>query len=173
MIRREDVFRIGTLGKPHGVKGEINFNFDDDIFDRQEAECIIVETEGILVPFFIEEYRFRGNATAVMTLDGIDTQEKARRLTGCGVYYPREKALEDDGNVGFGEIIGYKLVDGNTSETVGEITAVDDTTLNTLFDVHTPDGRDILVPAAVDLIKRVDKQQKEIWIALPDGILDI
>ncbi|MFC2264720.1 MAG: 16S rRNA processing protein RimM, partial [Prevotella conceptionensis] len=30
----DNFYKIGKLGKPHGVKGEISFHFDDDIFDR-------------------------------------------------------------------------------------------------------------------------------------------
>lgn len=173
MIRRDEVFRIGSLGKPHGVKGEITFNFDDDIFDRQEAEYLIIETEGLFVPFFIEQYRFRGNATALITFDGIDTEEKARRLMGSAVFYPREKASEDDGGISFAEAEGYELIDAETSETVGEIVNIDDTTANVLFEVRTADGREVLIPASEELIKRIDKQKKEITVSLPDGILDL
>lgn len=173
MIRRDEVFRIGSLGKPHGVKGEITFNFDDDIFDRQEAEYLIIETEGLLVPFFIEQYRFRGNTTALITFDGIDTEEKARRLMGSAVFYPREKASEDDGGISFAEAEGYKLIDAETSEAVGEIVNIDDTTANVLFEVRTADCREVLIPASEELIKRIDKQKKEITVSLPDGILDL
>ncbi len=54
MIKREDVFKIGRLGKPYGIRGEISFQFDDDIFDRVECEYLILDMDGILVPFFIE-----------------------------------------------------------------------------------------------------------------------
>ena len=33
MIRKETVYRIGRIGKPHGVDGEVSFHFDDDVFD--------------------------------------------------------------------------------------------------------------------------------------------
>ncbi|MDY3103734.1 MAG: 16S rRNA processing protein RimM, partial [Prevotella sp.] len=36
MIKEEDVYRIGKIGKPHGVKGELSFHFTDDVFDRTE-----------------------------------------------------------------------------------------------------------------------------------------
>ena len=64
MIKRDDVYRIGTIGKSHGVKGEVSFRFDDDVFDRVDADYLVLDIDGILVPFFIEEYRFRGNETA-------------------------------------------------------------------------------------------------------------
>ena len=40
MIRRDEVYKIGKLGKPHGVKGEITFAITDDVFDRVDAEYL-------------------------------------------------------------------------------------------------------------------------------------
>ena len=53
MIKKEDVYRIGQIGKPHGVKGELSFHFEDDVFDRTDADYLILEVDGILVPFFL------------------------------------------------------------------------------------------------------------------------
>ena len=61
MIREEDVFKIGILGKTHGVKGELNMVIDDDVFDRVDADYLVLKIDGIMVPFFIEEYRFRSD----------------------------------------------------------------------------------------------------------------
>ena len=38
MIRQEEVYKIGKIGKPHGVKGELTLFFDDDVFDRVDAD---------------------------------------------------------------------------------------------------------------------------------------
>ena len=59
MIRRDEVYKIGKLGKPHGVKGEITFAITDDVFDRVDAEYLVLDIDGILVPFYLEEYRLR------------------------------------------------------------------------------------------------------------------
>ena len=40
MIKKEEVYKIGRLGKAHGVKGEVSFQFDDDIFDRVDADYL-------------------------------------------------------------------------------------------------------------------------------------
>ena len=68
MIRREEVYKIGKLGKPHGVKGEVSFMFDDDVFDRVDADYLVLDVDGILVPFFIEEYRFRSDESSFIKL---------------------------------------------------------------------------------------------------------
>ena len=58
MIRKEEVFKIGIINKPHGVKGEVSFTFTDDIFDRVDCDYLILLLDGNLVPFLIAEYRF-------------------------------------------------------------------------------------------------------------------
>ena len=138
MIRREEVYKIGRLGKTHGVKGEISFLFDDDVFDRTDADYLILDIDGILVPFFIEEYRFKTDSNALMKFDGIDTQERARELTGCDVYFPRSQADEDETSVSWAELVGYSLIDSNSGKVIGEIASIDDTTINRInHSAHT------------------------------------
>ena len=169
MIREEEVYQIGKLGKTHGVKGEISFLFDDDIFDRVDADYLILKVDGIFVPFFIEEYRFRSDANAIIKFEDIDTQERARELTGCEVYFPRELADSDDDSISWAAIVGFSLIDAATGQPVGRIASIDDSTLNILFELE--DGK--LIPASEELITDVDKDNRTITIDLPQGILDI
>ena len=169
MIRREEVYKIGKLGKTHGVRGEISFLLDDDVFDRTDADYLILDIDGILVPFFIEEYRFKTDSNALMKFDGIDTQERARELTGCNVYFPRTLADEDETNVSWAELVGYSLIDSNSGKAIGEIAAIDDSTINILFELT--DGK--LIPASEELIQQIDTKQHQIEINLPIGILEL
>lgn len=162
MIRQEDVYKIGKLGKVHGVKGEISFLFDDDVFDRTDADYLILSIDGILVPFFIEEYRFKTDDNALMKFEGIDTQERARELTGCEVYFPREMADNDEEQLSWAAIVGYELIDANTNKSAGRIASVDDATINILFELE--DGK--LIPASEELITHVDTKKQQIFIQL-------
>ena len=168
MIRHEDVYRIGKIGKPHGVKGEVSFQFDDDIFDRTDADFLILKLDGILVPFFIEEYRFRSDSLALMKLEGIDTQERARELTNCEVFFPREQQ-DDEENLSWAAIIGFTVIDEQTNTPVGTIASVDDSTENVLFELE--DGT--LIPASEDLITNIDTKKRTITIDLPEGLLEL
>ena len=71
MIRRDEVYKIGKLGKPHGVKGEITFAITDDVFDRVDAEYLVLDIDGILVPFYLEEYRFKNDENVLSAIDPI------------------------------------------------------------------------------------------------------
>ena len=169
MIRTEEVYKIGKLGKAHGVKGEISFLFDDDVFDRTDADYLILDIDGILVPFFIEEYRFKTDDNALMKFEGIDTQERARELTGCEVYFPREMAENDEEQLSWAAIVGFELIDDHTNKSAGRIVSVDDSTINILFELE--DGK--LIPASEELITNVDTKKQQIFINLPEGILEL
>jgi len=180
MIKREEVYKIGRIGKTHGVKGEVSFQFDDDIFDRVDAEYLVLDIDGILVPFFMEEYRFRNDSICLMKFCDIDTQQRASELTGCDVYFPRALADEDEqpslsSLVGFtiinaansgAKTAGHSVADGSP---IGTIAAIDDSTLNVLFELE--DGR--LIPATDDLVNNIDMHNKTITMTLPEGLLDI
>ena len=61
------------------------------------------------------------------------------------------------------------MIDATTGQSVGKIAAVDDTTMNILFELE--DGT--LVPAAEELIEKVDQKKKQITIALPEGLIGL
>ena len=173
MIKQEDVYKIGKLGKPHGVKGEISFIFNDDVFDRTDAEYLVIEIEGILIPFYMEEYRFHGNETALIKFCDIDTQEQAKELTGHDVYFPRAQADTDRSTVSWAQMHGLRLIDAIYNKPIGTIYRVDDSTPNILFEVNTADGHTALIPANERLIEEIDMDKREIRMKLPEGILDL
>ncbi|MBR1414298.1 MAG: 16S rRNA processing protein RimM [Prevotella sp.] len=169
MIREEEVYKIGRLGKPHGVKGEISMQVDDDVFDRVDADFLVLRVDGILVPFYMEEYRFRTDTTALVKFEDVDTMEQARELTNSDVFFLRRLAENQEEDYTWAYFVGFDLIDAQTGRTVGRIAAVDDATVNVLFELE--DGR--LLPAAEELMTHIDHETKQIHMTLPDGLLDL
>lgn len=170
MIKEEEVYKIGKLGKAHGVKGEIQLQFDDDVFDRVEAEYLILKLDGIMVPFFMEEYRFKSDEVALVKFEGIDTQERARELTGTEVFFPRELADSDDSDeLSYAQLVGFTLVNDVDSKEVGTIAFIDEQTMNIMFELE--DGT--LIPASEELITDIDTEKKTVTLDIPEGILDL
>lgn len=171
MIRKEEVYRIGLLAKPHGIKGEIVFHFTDDIFDRtDECDYLVCLMDGIMVPFFIEEYRFKSDTTALIKFEGVNTAEQARRFTNIEVYYPTRFA-EESNELSWSYFVGFHIIDDRLGD-LGKIEAVDDSTINTLFIVQHPDGREILIPAQEVFITDMDHKLRTITMNLPEGITE-
>lgn len=169
MIKKEEVYRIGQIGKPHGVKGELSFHFEDDVFDRTDADYLILEVDGILVPFFFEEYRFRTDVTAYIKFCDVDTEVQARELTGSEVFFPRSVAHQDGTCRSWAQLLGFSLIDATTGHQIGVIQSIDNTTLNVLFELEG--GK--LIPANEELITDIDGEKRQIFITLPEGLLDL
>lgn len=170
MIKEQEVYKIGLIGKAHGVKGELSIQIDDDVFDRVDAEYLVLKLDGIFVPFFMEEYRFKSDSVALVKFEGVDNQERARELTGVEVYFPRELAEQDEeAELSYAALVGYTLIDNNSGKPVGTIAYVDEQTINIMFELE--DGR--LIPASEELIVDVDQKNRTITLDIPEGILDL
>lgn len=172
MIRKEEVFPIGQVTKPHGVSGEMSFSFTSDVFDTEDVPYFIFEMEGILVPFFLDEYRFKTNSTGLLKLDGIDSDEKAREFSGLTIYLPKNYLdAVDDAEIELDYFAGFLLIDSAKGE-IGRISEVDQTTDNVLFVIPTDDD-ELLIPAGEEYIEEIDHERKIIRVTLPEGLLDL
>ena len=169
-MRYEEVYKIGKIGKPHGIKGEVTLFFSDDVFDRTDSDYVVLCIDGILVPFFMEEYRFKTDETALVKFEGVDTQERAKELTGTEVFFPRELADNaDDDTLSYAQLVGFTLLNAADGKAVGVVEAVDEQTINIMFELA--DGR--LIPASEELIAGIDTEKKVITMIIPEGILEL
>ena len=167
MIKKENCYKIGRIGKAHGVKGEVSFQFTDDVFDRTETDYLILEVDGLLVPFFMEEYRFRSDNIALVKFCDIDTQQRASELTNCDVWFPRSLTPDDEEVPSLASLVGFDLVEANGMGVVGRIAAIDDSTVNLLFELENG----TLIPASDDLIEDIDTANRKIIMNIPEGLL--
>lgn len=171
MIKKEEVFKIGVINKPHGVKGEVSFSFTDDIFDRvEDCDYLILMMDGILVPFFWEEYRFKSDNVALVKFEGIDTAERAKMFTNVGVYFPKKYMDEQDEITSWNFFVGFQVNDVRHGA-LGEIVDVDDATMNVLF-VIEKEGEELLLPAHEEFILDLDKKNRVLTVEIPEGLLD-
>lgn len=169
MISLESVFKIGHLGKPHGYKGEIGFSFTSDVWDRAEADYLFLMLDGILVPFFLEAYRFRGEHSALLKFVGLDSAEALQDIVGAEVYFPYSLMPEDEEvDYTWQSLVGYRVEDDEAGA-LGEIVRVDETTVNVLFELENG----TLIPAVEEFIRDVNHDERVIHTHLPEGLLEL
>ncbi len=178
MINLLDLRNVGTVNKPHGIAGEMSVTFDPDMPEPSVGDCLVMEVEGLLTPFFIEHVRPRGNAdTWLIQLEGVMDDASAKIFNGKAVYMrksdlPADEIAGDDDGFFAEDLIGFSAeIDG---EVIGKITAVDDRTSNYLFVVQREaDKREILIPVADEFITNIDAQARIIDFSLPEGLIEI
>ena len=173
MISEDSVYKIGYISKTHGLRGEVNFHFTDDIFDVTSSSYLLIRVEGIIVPFFIESLRFRSDTSAIVKFEDIDSSDDAQMLVGNDVLFERSKAVETDTEeLTLQYFIGFTLFDDHGNRK-GEITDVDDQTENWLFHVTDDNGNIHFIPANDDLIQSINHEEKQIEMFLPEGVWDL
>lgn len=171
MISSDSVYKIGQLGKPHGYKGEIGFSFTSDVWDKVETDYLFLMLDGILVPFFLEEYRFRGEHSALLKFVGLDTIEAINEIIGAEVFLEKsqmEGVASDEAEYTWSYFVGF-CVEDDEAGMLGEIVRVDETTVNVLFELEGG----MLLPAAEAFIRDIDHEGRIIHMHLPEGLLDL
>lgn len=178
MIERSSLARIGTFGKPHGINGEINLSVDADL-DLRDLSCIVIDVDGINVPFFFSSVRERGNGSYLVMIDGIASDRDVAWLVNKQVYGLVDEVREvsdygNDGEEGFyaEDLIGYRVVTDDNLLT-GTVDDIDDSTDNVLFIILTDEGRRIMVPVADEFITDIDTDNKIMKMQLPDGLINL
>lgn len=177
MIRNEDVFRIGFITRLHGLHGEVEMAFTDDSFDTGSAEYLVLDMDGILVPFFWEEYRFKNNDVAIVKFEDIDCEEQAHQLMGHVVYYPKAHVANHEVEAPY-KLSSYKALTGfRVSDSkgvfLGEVTEVDDCSQNILLTLLRTDGTEVIIPFHNDFLLHFDLRERTLQLSLPDGLLSL
>ena len=157
----KELIRVGRIVRSHGISGEVELQFSDDAFDRGSAEYFVLEVEGIFVPFFWEEYRFKNNTAIILKLEGYDSDSSAKELVGLSAYYPTE-ALPDEDKPGL-----------TSMQALVGMTSVDDSTSNILLYITTPQDKELIIPFHDDFLLQFDYKKRTLRMDIPHGILNI
>lgn len=167
----EECYRLGKITKPFGYKGQVVFFLDVDTpDDYAELDSVFVEVKGNLVPYFIEDIKINGNK-ATVTFEDL-TAEESTALVGCDLYLPLNLLPKLEGNkFYYHEVIGWKVVDSEKGD-IGTIASVIDYPAQALFQIMK-NGTEILIPVIDQVIKKVDREEKTMYIEAPNGLIDL
>ena len=169
-----DYYSLGYVKKTANRTGEITIFLDvDNPMAYKNLRCFFVEMPSGLVPFFIEKIQFRHHGEAAVKLEGIDSEEKAELLKGKSLWLPLEQLPKLTGNrFYYHEIVNWHIFDENNND-LGTIKDVLDNTVQPLFQIVHPSGKEILIPIHDDILKNVDRDHQRIEVVMPDGLLEL
>lgn len=174
MIRKEEVVKFGFISKFRGIQGEVELTFTDDPFDRGDIEYIVLDIDGILVPFFWEEYRYKNSDTAIFKLEDINNEEQAKKLVGRVAYYPLAHLVtdEEEGLSSLRALTGFSVTEARGGRLLGSVESVDDSSANVLLYIETPEGKELIIPYHDDFLVDYDLKQRTLELELPEGLLE-
>ncbi len=170
----ENYFELGTITKLHSFKGEVILFIDaDDPSIYFSIKNIFIQINNRLIPYTIEKSTVHKNNQLRIKLEGISNQQEASLLLKNSVFLPIEQLPKLSGNqFYYHEIIGFQVIDIATNKEVGEITNVIDHPGNTLIELEQY-GIEIILPMNDYTFKKIDKSLKQLFLEIPEGLLDI
>lgn len=168
----DSCFQLGYIAKTHGVQGEVTFVLDvDNPEDYDQLESVFIEMNGKLVPFFITSFQLQ-REKAIVKLEDVNSFENADKLVGNALYLPLTQLPElDEDQFYYHDIINYQVID-NDKGALGTIANVYALPHQDLIAMNYQ-NKEVLIPITDDIVTKVDHKKKELYVELPDGLLEI
>ena len=172
-MRKKDCFYLGKIAKKFSFKGEVLVYLDTDEPEMYtELESMFVETNGHLVPFFIERSSIHREKFLRTKFEDMESEEEADTIVGKDVYLPLTILPKLEGNkFYYHEVQGFKAIDQRLG-TFGIILRIVDNGVQALFEIENGEAI-ILVPVIDEFIIEVNRVDKSILFNTPDGLVDL
>lgn len=179
MIRKQEIAAVGSFQKTHGLKGELNALLDIDPDYFADGHPLVLDMDGIYVPFYAESVRPKGNVSCLLQIEGVDTVEKARTFVNKEIFAIAEQLkeyfdIDDEELMQADELEGYDVVDGTFGK-IGRVAGIEDSTANELLIVASDANpeHEIMIPLVDDFVRGIDRESRTINVDVPESLLDL
>ena len=172
LLEKDQYFCLGRIIKTSGYRGKLVFLLETgDPTAYDHLDMVFIDIENSLVPWFIQSFDLI-NDQAIVKLEDIDTLEIARAFVKRDIYLPIDKLKSLKGNkFYFHEVIGYKVLDINYGE-IGKVAEILDRPEQEIIRILFNE-KEILVPLSDEMISKVDKKNKILYLQTPPGLIDL
>lgn len=165
-----ELIEIGRVVRPHGLAGRLK------VAAYLESTETLHGIQGLFVGRSVQEAVFvpvvavqAGKDAFILQLKGVDDRDAAERLRGSSVWIASDKAAKlPDGEYYWREIIGLQVLT-EEDQILGRIEAVFPTGSNDVY-VCRGGGREILLPAIEEVVRRIDTDQGIMVVRLLKGL---
>ena len=167
----QEMLEIGQIVNTFGIKGMVKVvPYTDDMRRFDDLKEIYVVTRKKKVKYEIEEVRYHKNMV-LLKLQGIDSMDDAEKLKQCMVEIDRKDGIQlDEDTYLIVDLIGSRVVTDDEKE-LGNLVDIYNTGSNDIYVVKDELGKQILLPAISDVIKKIDVENKLIVVHLIKGLL--
>ncbi len=172
MINVNDFLPAGLITRTHGIRGKLIIRLEGtEADDIPEKEWVVIEIDGLPVPFFISEIHELTEDKITVAFDNITTEPDARKLVGCKIYVnkkslsDRTKKLHERKS-----IIGYTVHDKKLG-IIGTVVEIIDISGNPV--IRVIGNKELMVPYHKDLMLKISHKDKLLQVMMPEGLLEI
>ena len=165
-------FKIGKLAASHGLKGDLVLQHSlGKKTSLKGLEIIFLEQgKDNFMPYFISSTTIKNDAEIFIKLEGVDTKEVARKLTPKEVWLTEGDFQKFAAKSSPIAMLGFSLI--NDGKNLGEILEVIEQPHQILCSILL-NGKEALIPIHQESLEKIDQKNRQVFVTLPDGLLEI
>lgn len=171
---------VGNVARPHGIRGELCIDSHADS-PSYFARGALLRLSPPADPGRGKDYAVRAarphQGRILVTLDGVPDRNAAETLRGLAVCVPASKLdAPDPDEVFLHELLGLRvrlLGAKPTDPDLGVLEDVRDSGGAELWVIRDAKGREILFPAAAELVPELDLEAGLVVVDPPPGLLEL
>lgn len=166
------MFNVGKIVNTHGIRGEVKVKRITDFEERFSiGETLYVRKNEKMIPLVIESHRVH-KGFDLLKFEGLDNINDVEGFKGLFLQINEEQQTElEENEYYYHEIIGCEVFD-LSGERLGEIKEILAPGANDVWVLKRPGKKDAYIPYIEQVVKKVDVENKQIFIEPMEGLLD-
>ena len=167
-----DYIKTGKLVAVHGLKGELTLKHHlgkKTALPNLQAIFIEDRKESFL-PWFVESAKAKSDTELYLKLKEVDTREAAQKLVGKDLWLRQEDFGKYAAAASPVNLLGYMLIEDKKE--LGPIEEVIEQPQQLLCRTVI-NGKDAFIPLHEQTLQKIDRKAKQVWVQLPEGLLEI
>ncbi len=168
----KDYFSIGKIAATHGLAGEVVLlHALGKKTDLKGLQTIFIEEKkDSFLPYFVESTNLKNDKEVYIKLEGFATKESARKLSQKEIWILKADFDKYAATSSPISLLGFMMI--NEGEEIGEVIEVIEQPMLVLCKIMYK-GNEALIPIHQESLEKIDKKKKQVYVNLPDGLLDI
>tara|TARA_B100001245_G_scaffold187835_1_gene145946 strand:- start:212 stop:724 length:513 start_codon:yes stop_codon:yes gene_type:complete len=164
--------KIGTIITKHGFNGSLILKISGKYSNNLSiVDFLFIEINKKHIPFKLDSIKTFKNKSYKIKFNEVNDDAYANQLISKSVFiksndYPD---LKKETNI-YSAIINFSAF--NNEAKIGEIININENLPQPVFEINYK-SKIVMVPIHEDLIIKIDKENKNIFLRIPNGLLDI
>lgn len=173
--------KIGKIVNAVALRGEVKVYHYSDYKERfEELDEVLVERnvakKHSMEKYKIENVRYQKDMV-ILKLKGVDDRNAAEALKDCDVFITEADLRElPEDTFYIRDLIGCRVINqaegSGDAEEIGIITDVLQNSAQDIYQIKTPSGKEVLIPAVGEFVKEISIGEKTVKVNLIPGFLD-
>lgn len=167
-----EYYNIGKFVAVHGLQGELLLKHElgKKTSLKGLTALFVEEKKNAFLPWFIESTKIKSETEIYIKLEGLTSREAAMKLAQKSAWLPETDFKKFAAKSAPASLLGYTIIDNN--EALGEILELIEQPHQLLCRLEIQ-NKEVLIPLHEGSLQKVDHKKKQVFVELPEGLLDI